>query len=104
MKDTGVLSPDIAISDIVVSVSGRDKGKPFFVVGKEDIYAMLCDGKTRRIEKPKRKKMKHLRFESKSDCRTALKLKNGFKVTNSEIRKALAEYLAENRGEKEVCK
>jgi ribosomal protein L14E/L6E/L27E len=95
---------DIAISDIVVSLNGRDKGKPFFVVQREDIYALLCDGKSRRVDKPKRKKLKHLRLESKSDCRTALKLKDGFKVTNSELRRALAEYQTNIRGEKEVCK
>lgn len=122
MMDTGVLSQgkanapctdieisdiaisDITISDIVVSVSGRDRGKHFFVVCKDDIYAMLCDGKSRRVENPKRKKIKHVRFESKSDCRTALKLKNGSKVTNSEIRRALAEYQTGSRGEKEVCR
>lgn len=91
---------DIAISDIVIALKGRDKGKPFFVVDKENIYAMLCDGKSRRIDKPKRKKMKHMRLESRSDSRTALKIKSGVKVTNNEIRRALAEYLTESRGEK----
>lgn len=97
-------SPEIEISDIVMSVNGRDKGKMFFVIQKEDIYAMLCDGKARRFEKPKRKKIKHIRLACQSDCRTALKIRNGMKVTNSEIRKALAEYPMDNRGEKEVCK
>ncbi|SHH71736.1 hypothetical protein SAMN02745823_00712 [Sporobacter termitidis DSM 10068] len=91
---------DIERSDIVVALCGRDKGKIFFVVGMEEIYALLCDGKSRRIDKPKRKKLKHVRFESKSDCRTAAKIKNGDKVTNSEVRKALAEYASIYRGEK----
>jgi hypothetical protein len=64
------------------------------------MYASLCDGKSRRVEKPKRKKLKHLRFQSKSDCRTAVKIKNGEKITNSEVRKALAEYAVTNHGEK----
>jgi ribosomal protein L14E/L6E/L27E len=112
MMDTSVLGTaeldiaisDIAISDIVISLNGRDKGSAFFVVQKEDIYALLCDGKSRRIDKPKRKKLKHMRFESKSDSRTALKIKNGHKVTNSEIRRALAEYRTTSLGEEEVCK
>lgn len=102
MDDIGTL--DIALSDIVISLNGRDKGKYFFVLSTEDIYALLCDGKSRRVDKPKRKKLKHVRLESKSDSRTALKLRNGFKVTNSEIRRALAEYQIKIRGEKEVCK
>jgi ribosomal protein L14E/L6E/L27E len=91
---------DIDRADIVISLNGRDKGKPFFVVDKEDLYALLCDGKSRRFDKPKRKKIKHIRLESRSDCRTALKIKSGDKVTNSEIRRALAEYQTRARGEK----
>ena len=91
---------DIELSDIVVSLNGRDKGKQFFVVAMIEAYALLCDGKSRRIEKPKRKKLKHLRFEAKSGCRTAEKIRNGDKITNSEMRKALAGYGAANHGEK----
>jgi large subunit ribosomal protein L14e len=91
---------DIELSDIVVSLNGRDIGKRFFVVGKEDIYAMLADGKGRRIEKPKRKKQKHLRLEAKYECRTTVKIRNGEKVTNSEIRRALAEAISNGVGER----
>ncbi len=90
----------IEISNIVISLNGRDKGKPFFVLDKEDIYAMLCDGRSRRIDKPKRKKIKHIRLETRSDSQTALNIKNGAKVTNSEIRRALAEYKTRAPGEK----
>lgn len=91
---------EINRSDIVIALNGRDKGKHFFVVEMEDIYAFLSDGKSRRIDKPKRKKLKHLKLETKSDCRTASKIRCGDKVTNSEIRRALAEYTADNLGEK----
>lgn len=94
---------EIDKSDIVISLNGRDKGKYSFVVDKEDIYVMLCDGKTRRLEKPKRKKLKHVRLASNSDSRTAVKIKTGAKVTNSEIRRALAEYQTRCQGEMEVC-
>lgn len=89
---------EIGPSDIVISLCGRDKGRFFFVVGLEGAYAFICDGKMRRIEKPKKKKLKHLRFQAQSNCRTAFKIKNGEKITNSEIRKALAEYTT-NYGE-----
>jgi ribosomal protein L14E/L6E/L27E len=91
---------DIEQSDIVVALCGRDKGKLFFVLGKAELYAFICDGSSRRIDKPKRKKLKHLRFETKSDCRAAEKIRSGGKITNSEVRKALAEYAAGNLGEK----
>jgi len=87
---------EIGPSDIVISLCGRDKGRTFFVVGQEGEYAFICDGRLRRVEKPKKKKLKHLRFQARSDCRTATKIRNGEKITNSEVRKALAEYTANN--------
>ncbi len=91
---------DIGRSDIVISLNGRDKGKIFFVLDTDDSYALLCDGKVRRTEKPKRKKLKHIRLEARHDCRTAEKIRAGDKVTNSEIRRALAEYVSKYSGEK----
>ena len=89
-------------ADIVVSLNGRDEGKRFIVIGTQDEYSMLADGKGRRIEKPKRKKNKHIKLEDKLDGPIAEKLIGDEKVTNNEIRRALAQYTAET-GDKEVC-
>ena len=83
---------DIARSDIVRSIAGRDKGKYFFVVDTDGEFLMLADGKIRRIENPKRKKRKHAAFVKKVDCCIAEKLRSEEKVTNSELRRTLAEY------------
>ena len=83
----------ISESDIVISLNGRDEGKHFFVLGIEDEYVLLADGKGRRIEKPKRKKCKHVRKVLRSDTRVAAKLISGDKVLNSELRRDLA-YLS----------
>ena len=86
-------------SDIVRSANGRDTGKLFIVISIEGEYALIVDGKSRRLEKPKHKKKKHLHLVATRDCRTAVKLKNGMKISNSEIRRMLADYSAET-GEK----
>ena len=91
---------EIDKSDIVIPLFGRDKGRYFFVLDRDDTYALICDGKLRRVEKPKRKKLKHMRFEARHDCRAAVKLRSGGKVTNSEIRRSLAEYVSQKQGEK----
>ena len=83
---------DIARSDIVRSIAGRDKGKVFFVLDTEGEFLMLADGKTRKLENPKRKKRKHTAFVTSSDCRVAEKIRSEEKVTNSELRRTLAEY------------
>ena len=82
---------DIARSDIVISTAGRDKGKLFFVLGTEEDFLLLADGKTRKLESPKRKKRKHTAFQAHSGSRAAEKIRSGEKVTNSELRKTLAQ-------------
>ena len=52
---------DIVRADIVKSTAGRDKGKYFFVLAEEEEFLLLADGKTRKLERPKRKNPRHLR-------------------------------------------
>ena len=54
--------PDLTIADVVISTAGRDGGKLFYVLEADDTYLLLVDGKGRRIEKPKRKKLKHVQI------------------------------------------
>ena len=82
---------DIAKSMIVQSAAGRDKGRLFFVLETEGDFLLLADGKTRRVERPKRKKRKHTVFAMVSDTRVAEKSRNGEKITNSEVRRTLAQ-------------
>lgn len=86
---------EIKTAHIVRSTAGRDGGGLFFVVGLEDGYVRLADGKGRKLESPKRKKLRHVCFVADGDSRVAEKLKKGEKVTNSELRRALAQYRAE---------
>jgi len=83
---------DIARSDIVKAAAGRDKGKLFFVLEVDGEFLLLADGKSRRLERPKRKKRKHVIFQARFDCRTAEKIRSGEKLTNSELRKTLAQF------------
>ena len=82
--------PDLIISDVVLSTTGRDKGKIFFVIGIEDDMLLLVNGKDRTLDKPKRKKQKHVQKVLRIETRVAVKLQNGDKVLNSELRKELA--------------
>ncbi len=47
---------------VVTSTQGRDRKRSFVVLAPpEDDYVMMADGCTRKLEHPKKKKMKHLR-------------------------------------------
>ena len=84
---------DIIISDVVVSTAGHDQGKLFYVIGTDPVYLILANGKDRTLEKPKRKKRKHVQKVLRSETRVAAKLIRGDKVLNGELRRDLA-YLA----------
>ena len=93
---------EISISDIIVSTAGRDQGKLFYVIGTDGVYVLIANGKDRKLEKPKRKKLKHVRFVTRTETRIAAKLRAGEKVLNSELRRELAAFrqtLAQNQEE-----
>ena len=89
---------DIIISDVVVSTAGHDQGKLFYVIGTDPVYLTLANGKDRTLEKPKRKKRKHVQKVLRSETRVAAKIKNGDKVLNGELRRDLA-FLAKDASE-----
>jgi len=86
----------VKVADIVVSLNGRDAGKRFIIIGTEDEYSLIADGKNRRYEKPKRKKNKHLKYEGIANDIIAAKLTEVGNVTNNEIRRTLAQYAADH--------
>ena len=77
-------------SSLIVSKAGRDKGQLFYVIDTDEQYVYLADGKSRKLEKPKRKKRKHVEQVPRTESRIAEKIRNGEKVLNSELRKELA--------------
>ena len=82
---------DFNISDVVITTAGRDQGKLFYVIGTDPVYLLLANGKDRTLDKPKRKKRKHIQKVLRSETRVAEKLREGDKVLNSELREDLAE-------------
>ena len=81
---------DIAVSDVVVSLAGRDRGEWFYVISADEAYLFLANGRDRPMDKPKRKKRKHVEKVLRSETRVAAKLKCGDKVLNGELRRDLA--------------
>ena len=75
---------------VVYSKAGRDMDRKFIVL---DIlyneYVYICDGDLRKVEKPKKKKIKHLIFTDIAADEIRQKLLSGEKVSNSQIRKFL---------------
>ncbi len=55
------------IGAIVLSKAGRDKNRAFVITEVLDSeYVMIADGRLRTIDRPKKKKCKHLLWESEA--------------------------------------
>ena len=84
--------PEFMIADVVISLAGHDAGNYYYVVGADETYLYLANGKDRSLEQPKRKKRKHAKKVLRSETRVAEKLRAGDKVLNSELRRDLAYF------------
>ena len=83
---------DFMISDVVEATAGRDQGHLYYVVAMNPDHLFLANGKDRTLEKPKRKKRKHVQKVLRAETGVAEKLRKGDKVLNSELRRDLAEF------------
>ena len=78
------------IGQYVQSTQGRDAGMTFIVVGIVDqSYVLIADGKLRSIDKPKKKKVKHLIPKQELFSSLREKLVSGDVVYDAHIRKDL---------------
>lgn len=80
------------IGRAVISKQGRDKGRAFLIVGiVDEDHVSLSDGETRKLCRPKKKKLKHLRVLPLKADAIAAQLGAGKMPLDSEVRKALEE-------------
>ncbi len=72
---------------IVKSVAGHDKGKLFCVLGEEENFLYLANGRQRKLDFPKRKKLTHVEFLSDSPEDKII-----YPQSNKELRRSLAAF------------
>lgn len=81
---------EVVLGQVVYSKAGRDVGKVFVITEIIDSnYVYICDGDFRRVENPKKKKIKHLIITKDIIDTIAQKLSSDIRITNADIRKAL---------------
>ena len=80
------------LGQIVKSIAGRDMEQYFIVVQVDEQYLYLVDGKSRRLEVPKKKKKKHVQITHGVAQGIADKLSNDDKLSNAEIRRSLKDF------------
>ena len=82
----------IYVGDIVFSKMGRDSGRYYIVMMVEENYVYICDGDLHKVDKPKKKKIKHIDKSGSFSEYVFAKLQEGTKVTNTELRRTIAEF------------
>ena len=83
------------LGDVVYSKNGRFKGECFVVIGIDGDYVYMSNGKQRKMDSPKKKKIKHLTLGIGHSDHIGEKLEKEVKVTNNELRITLSKYMEE---------
>jgi ribosomal protein L14E/L6E/L27E len=80
----------LTVGRFVRSKAGRDKHRVFLVIDILDSeYVLLVDGDLRKIESPKKKKIKHLSLLDQQSNDIAKKIEEKTKLNNSMIRREI---------------
>ncbi len=80
----------VRIGHLVSSIQGRDSGRYYLVVEIEsESRVRVADGAGRKVESPKRKNVKHLKFYDLVAGEVMEKMLRGRRINNADVRKEL---------------
>ena len=87
------------LGEFATSKAGHDKDRLYMIVGEEEEWVYLCDGRLRGVEHPKKKKKKHIQIIHSSAQDTLIQIiKQNLPGERDEIdrqiRKTLEDYLS----------
>lgn len=91
---------EVVVGGYAISKAGHDFGNRYVIIHIENEYVYLVDGKVRTLERPKKKKMKHMTMLHQIDHSLADKIMNKT-VKNEEIKRAM-KLLQSSKSDKEV--
>ncbi len=81
----------ILVGSRVISKAGRDEGREFYVVKSlDDEFVLISDGETHKMDKPKKKKRRHLKQISEPKENIVSRLTDGQPVFDHEVRRWLS--------------
>ena len=77
---------------VVRSLAGRDEGRLFLVIRElDEDFVLVADGGLRGMDRPKKKRRKHLKPTGTADESIRTKLLQGMEVTDLELRERIKE-------------
>ncbi len=90
---------EYTVGQVVYSKSGHDKGRAFMIIDIEGEYLYLTDGRTRTVDKPKKKKLKHVQVTGYLDADLKDRIESRGQLLNADFVKALKKYSDQNRAQ-----
>jgi large subunit ribosomal protein L14e len=92
------MNSDFHLGEIVISIAGRDLNKNYVVVGIiNQKYLKLADGNYKKIDRPKKKNIKHLKSTGFIDKELNIWLTEGKRIRNEDLKWIIRNY-AEKQG------
>lgn len=88
------------IGSLAISKAGHDKDETFVIISEDNDYVYLVDGRNRTLDKPKRKKRKHIQPIYHVESQIIRKLDNDEKIINEDIKRTIKlwEQQSQNSG------
>ena len=87
------MNESVQLGQIVRTKAGRDRGKWMVVVGFEkESFVYLTDGRSRKTEKPKLKKLKHVAKTNRISQEIVQELQQKGSVSDYLVRQVLSQY------------
>ena len=93
---------DSVIGRFARSKAGRDKGRLFIITGiVDEAHVQVADGEIRRVDRPKKKKLRHLEILDQTCADVAGTLAARHRLLDADLRKAIRAHEAPQGSEPE---
>ena len=77
------------IGCFATSIAGHDHNNIYVIIDADDEYVYLVDGKIRKVNNPKKKKLKHVQLIKRPDDTIACRINNNVALSNEDIKYAI---------------
>ncbi|MCI8838726.1 MAG: hypothetical protein HFG74_11835 [Hungatella sp.] len=77
---------------LCASLAGHDKGELFVIIGESKEYVSLVNGECRSLDRPKKKKKKHIQIIHDEEERKRKSLIEDGRIRDEEIRSMIRSY------------
>lgn len=99
------MGKEIYTGDLVLSLSGRDKGEYFLVTDIKDNRVYLVNGKSRKVNNPKIKNVKHVQSVLSGELKSlAERINDGVCTGNERVRREIKTAVQIKTGGNVLCR